>query len=143
MKIRVKIEEQEFEVEVGDLSARPVLATIDGETFAVWPEAEAASAGEPVVLGSAPCPPMPATRAAAPEAAAENGKAVTAPIPGVIISVAVKPGDAVKHGQELCILEAMKMKNIIRASRAGVVAAVMISAGDTVRHGQPLVEFKE
>jgi biotin carboxyl carrier protein len=143
MKVRVKIEDQIFEVEVADLSARPILATIEGETFAIWPEAEAAAAAEPVVSGSAPCPPAPVTRAASPEPAANSGKAVAAPIPGVIISVAVKSGDAVKHGQELCILEAMKMKNIIRATREGVIATVLIKAGDTVQHGQPLVEFTE
>lgn len=143
MKIRVKIEDQIFEVEVADLSARPVLATIEGETFAVWPEADEA----PVAVSLPGCasvtPPVAATSAETPAAVADVSKAVTAPIPGVIISVAVKPGDAVKHGQELCILEAMKMKNIIRASREGVIASVLISAGDTVRHGQPLVEFKD
>jgi len=140
MKIRVKIEDQIFEVEVADLSARPVLATIEGETFAVWPEADEAPVAAPIVSSS---PAAPVQAVATPEVAADSGKAVTAPIPGVIISVAVKPGDAVKHGQELCILEAMKMKNIIRASREGVIASVLISAGDTVRHGQPLVEFKD
>lgn len=147
MKLRVKVDDQTFEVEVGDLSARPVLATIDGETFSVWPEAaeqaeNGLSTAEPVEPAAASAP----VKAAAPAAAtngANKGKVVSAPIPGVIISVAVKEGDPVIFGQELCVLEAMKMKNIIRANRPGKVAQICIAAGDQVKHGQPLIEYAE
>ncbi len=61
----------------------------------------------------------------------------------MIVAIAVKPGDAVKPGQELLTLEAMKMKNAIRANRDGVVAAVLVAVGDHVKHGQALVEFTE
>jgi len=57
--------------------------------------------------------------------------------------VAVKPGDAIKAGQELLTLEAMKMKNAIRSNRDGVIASVLVAVGDHVKHGQPLVEFSE
>ncbi len=67
--------------------------------------------------------------------------AVRAPIPGVIVSVAVQPGQAVTVGQELCVLEAMKMKNVIRAPRAGVIAAVRVAVGQTVKHKDVLVEY--
>jgi propionyl-CoA carboxylase alpha chain len=59
----------------------------------------------------------------------------------VIVSVSVQLGQAVKAGQELCVLEAMKMQNVIRAPRDGVVAAVHMSAGKTVRHREPLLEY--
>jgi biotin carboxyl carrier protein len=68
---------------------------------------------------------------------------VAAPIPGVILSVGVKTGDEVKTGQELCILEAMKMKNTIRAARDGKIASVHVSAGDQVSHGQALMDYSE
>jgi biotin carboxyl carrier protein len=68
---------------------------------------------------------------------------VTAPIPGVIISIAVKEGDIVKFGDEICVLEAMKMKNAIRANRAGKVAAICVTIGDQVRHGQTLIEYTD
>lgn len=144
MKLHVKIDEQTFEVEVGDLNARPVLATIDGETFSVWPEA--AENGHPAAGAVQPTPVTTPAKPAAPAAAANGGnraKIVPAPIPGVIISVAVKEGDSVVFGQELCVLEAMKMKNIIRANRPGKVAQVCIAVGDQVKHGQPLIEYSE
>ena len=68
---------------------------------------------------------------------------MTAPIPGTIVAVLVKAGESVKTGQELCTLEAMKMKNAIRANRDGTVANVLVANGDSVKYGQPLVEFTE
>ena len=140
MKIKVTIADQTFEVEVGDLQARPILATIDGETFEVSPETAAAAAAPAASARPAPVAAPAASRA---PAAGGGGKQVVAPIPGVIISITVKPGDEVKVGQELLILEAMKMKNAIRANRAGKVATILVAAGDQVRHSQPLIEFTD
>lgn len=140
MKIKVTIADQTFEVEVGDLQARPILATIDGETFEVLPETAAAAAAP---VASARPAPVAAPAASRAPAAGGGGKQVVAPIPGVIISITVKPGDEVKVGQELLILEAMKMKNAIRANRAGKVATILVAAGDQVRHSQPLIEFTD
>ncbi len=72
-----------------------------------------------------------------------SGKSVLAPIPGVIIAISVKPGDSVTRGQELCVLEAMKMKNAIRATRDGKIAEIHVSVGQTVNHSAPLVSFTE
>lgn len=144
MKLKVKIEQKTFDVEVGDLSARPVIAVVDGEKFEVWPEEEQpvvtsvvaastqAAASTPVVIPSTPKP-----------VAVAGGKAVAAPIPGTILGVLVKPGDAVNPGQELLTLEAMKMKSAIRASRAGTIAQILVQVGDRVSQGQALLEFTE
>ncbi len=143
MKVKVTIENQSFDVEVGDLQARPVLVVVDGESFEVWPE-EVAPAATPVPA-AAPHPAPTAAPAAAPTPASNGGstKSVKAPLPGVIVDVKVKPGDNVAYGQELVVLEAMKMKNAVRATRAGSIAAVFVSIGDHVQHGQPLVEFSD
>ena len=141
MKIQVKIDEQVFEVEIEDVHARPVIAVVDGEQFEVWPEEVAAEVARsmPVVRGSAP---LVAPVVAASAASAGNALTVTAPLPGVIISIDVKAGDVVKHGQSLLTLEAMKMKNAIRSSREGTIAEVHVASGDQVNHGQLLVSFK-
>jgi len=142
MKYRVTIDEQTYEVEVGDLQSRPVMVTVDGETFAVQPESSGAQLLPAASAGSAaPCPPavQPAARAVA----VSSAKVMAAPIPGTIVAVLVKAGDNVKTGQELCTLEAMKMKNAIRANRDGTIANVLVANGDSVKHGQPLVEFTE
>jgi biotin carboxyl carrier protein len=92
-----------------------------------------------------PAPTVPAhTADCTPPAsqASSEDKEVAAPIPGVIISIAVKPGDQVTHGQELCVLEAMKMKNAIRSTRAGTIDTVQVAKGDSVSHGQVLMVFK-
>jgi glutaconyl-CoA/methylmalonyl-CoA decarboxylase subunit gamma len=146
MKMRVKVGDQIFEVEIEDLNARPILARVDCDTFEVWPEEEAAPV-RPDASEVKPAVPA-APRAAAPVPANGNGSSagrrmVTAPIPGKIIGVSVKAGDTVVVAQELVTLEAMKMKNAIRATRAGTIAIIHVGVGDTVSHGQPLVEFAD
>lgn len=145
MKITVKIENQEFLVEIEDLASRPVIATIEGQSFEVWPEE---AAGETVVAAPVAAAPRPAAAPARPAApapvtVADASKAVTAPLPGTIVAIAVKEGQAVQSGQELLTLEAMKMKNSIRASRSGTVKTILVHVGDQVRHGQALVEYAD
>jgi glutaconyl-CoA/methylmalonyl-CoA decarboxylase subunit gamma len=123
---------------VGDLYARPVIATVEGQQFEVWPETGP--------LGAAHTPTMPARTSSnipAPVVVVSQNDAQTifAPIPGVIVSIAVEPGAQVEVGQELCVLEAMKMKNAIRSPRAGQIAAVQVSVGQHVKHHDVLIEY--
>ena len=62
-------------------------------------------------------------------------------MPGLIVAVAVAPGQEVKVGQELCVLEAMKMENVLRAERDGTVAEVKVAPRDTVAADQVLLAF--
>ena len=62
-------------------------------------------------------------------------------MPGLIVAVAVTPGEDVKLGQELCVLEAMKMENVLRAERDGVVGEVKMKPRDTVAADQVLLTF--
>lgn len=144
MKIKVTIDHQTYEVEVGDVHERPIIATIESERFEVWPE-DAAQSHVPARAASsstpASKPAMPA--ATVPAANGDTVKAVRAPIPGVIISVIVQAGDIVQYGQELCVLEAMKMKNVIRASRAGTIGAVYVAEQQHVKHHDVLMEYAD
>jgi biotin carboxyl carrier protein len=70
-------------------------------------------------------------------------KVVKAPLPGVVDSIKVKVGDSVVYGQELVVLEAMKMKNSIKATKPGKITKVCVSVGETVPHGASLVEYEE
>jgi biotin carboxyl carrier protein len=145
MKLRVKIDDQSYEVEVGDLNARPILAMVDGETLEVWPEeAQVTVVPAAVVQHSSPPAGMPAP-AARPVLAnnVDRSRMVTAPIPGTIVAINVKEGDSVNQSQELLCLEAMKMKNLIRATRTGTIAHILVKTGDRVSQGQPLVEYAE
>ncbi len=151
MKITVKINNQNFVVEVGDLQDRPITAVVDGEVFEVWPdEGKAAPVAAPAPVVEPPAPraapaPAPAPRPAA--APLSNGgdksKQVVAPIPGTILSINVKEGQEVAFGQELCTLEAMKMKSAIRSNRAGKIATIRVAAGDKVGQNQALMDFAD
>lgn len=66
---------------------------------------------------------------------------VRSPMPGQIVQVMVKPGDEVKQGAELLVMEAMKMQNVLRASRSGKIRAIMVKEGDNVAADQELVVF--
>lgn len=142
MIVRVKIQNKEYEVEISDLNARPVLATVEGQTFEVWPE-ETSAAVKPAAATIPTPAPAPARPVVATPANGNTNSAntVTAPIPGVIVAIAVKEGQSVSQGEELLTLEAMKMKNAIRAERAGKIGAIKVAVGDHVRHGQVLVEY--
>jgi glutaconyl-CoA/methylmalonyl-CoA decarboxylase subunit gamma len=155
MKLIVKVENQSFEVEVGDIHDRPIIATIDGEAFEVWPEdvqlvrpaatltAPVATSATGVSRSAPPATPPAAPKPAGAAAPVKTGKAVNAPLPGVIVAVNVKPGDTVAHGQELCTIEAMKMKNVIRAGRPGTIAAVHVTLNQHVKHHDVLLEFTD
>ncbi|WP_394276511.1 biotin/lipoyl-containing protein [Luteococcus sp.] len=90
----------------------------------------------------APAPaPSAAVQASAPVGGGGAGN-MTAPMPGVVLSVSAKPGQSVKRGDPLLVLEAMKMKNELRAQRDGTVASVPVEAGAQVAFGDVLVVFE-
>ena len=68
--------------------------------------------------------------------------ALEAPMPGRVAAVKVAPGQRVAKGEELVVVEAMKMENALRAPADGVVRAVHVAAGDAVAPGRPLVEIE-
>lgn len=152
MKYTVKIEDRTFEVEIENLYDRPVIAWVDGTQVEVWPENNG-QRYKPSPRPAASAPAAAATpRPAAPKVAVQpaasatsNGSAKTllAPIPGTIVAVLVQAGDTVSVGQEVCTLEAMKMKNAIRASRAGQIGRVYVQTGQTVKHHEVLMEYAE
>ena len=93
-----------------------------------------------VLEGEAAAAPAPQAASAAPKAAAPaGGQAVNAPMPGTILSVNVQPGQAVKKGDILVMLEAMKMENEIMAPVDGTVGAVNVTKGQSVQSGDVLL----
>ncbi len=124
-----------------------MIAMVDGETFEVWPEEDQAAVAPAARLPSRP--PASGCARGRPGAPPGSGAPVAAPrlsshpIPGTIVAINVKEGDTVTAGQELISLEAMKMKNSIRATRAGTIARILVKPGDRVSQGQALVEYAE
>lgn len=144
MKIHVKIQNKTYVVRIGDIHVRPIQATVDGETYEVWPEEMTMPAQDYQPPFTNPEKPVKQSAIEGPaDSTEEMVKQVKAPIPGTIISIHVSEGDQVEYGQELCILEAMKMKNSIRSSRAGKIARVLVKEGDLVKHSQVLLEYDD
>ena len=117
--------------------------TLNGKTYEVEVEAgQAMLVDEYEAYAPAPAAaPAAAAPAAAPAAAAVTaaGEVVAAPMPGNILKVNVSQGQAVKAGDVLVVLEAMKMENEIMAPRDGSVAQVVVSKGAVVDTGAALV----
>ena len=129
MKYEISLNGRTYEVEVE--VAEPMTA---GEFNAYMPAPVAA----PVETAPAAVP-VTAPAAAAPAGVTAAGEAVTAPMPGNILKVTVAAGQAVKEGDLLVILEAMKMENEIFAPCAGTVKQVLVQKGSTVDTGAPMV----
>jgi len=145
---RVSVDGKEYQVEVGDLNSRPVQVKVNGRVVQVstesWgAEPERAETSAEAAVGSTPMPvSSPGAVAGAPGQLSSELE-VVAPMPGSIVSVEVEPGAQVAVGQDLCILDAMKMNNRIRAQRDGVIAQVHVHPGDQVQHGDKLFTFAE
>ena len=69
-------------------------------------------------------------------------KVFSAPMPGTILSIEVNPGDQVIIGDAICVLEAMKMQQVLRADWSGVVRSVLVTVGQQVMNGTPIVELE-
>ena len=72
----------------------------------------------------------------------DHAKSIISPMPGTIVSTSVQPGDTVVEGQQLCIIEAMKMQNVLKAEISGVIDKVNVKAGDSVAVDELLISFK-
>jgi biotin carboxyl carrier protein len=135
MNFTVNVNNKSYQVEIKDINARPIQAIVDGDCFEVTPETKFVGApkSDTKMISNDAKPQTKTT---------SNGtNGITAPIPGVITAIKVSVGDSVKVGDEVCSLEAMKMNNAIRTTKAGTIAAIKVSQGDHVQHGQVLVEL--
>lgn len=139
---KFKINGKDYEVAVNGIEGKNAAVTVNGVNYNVEME-NAAPAAAPAPAQAAPAAaPAPAAAAAAPAAAPKTsgaGKDVVSPLPGVVISVDVKVGDAVKRGQKVAVIEAMKMENEILSENDGTVTAVHVSKGDSVLEDAKIV----
>lgn len=138
---KFKINGKDFHVAVNGISGTKADVTVNGVNYDVELENAVAPVQQAAPAQTAPVAPV-AAAPQAPSAAsvpATGGKAITSPLPGVIISVDVKEGSVVKRGQKVAVIEAMKMENDILADVDGTVTAVHVSKGDTVAEDAKIV----
>ena len=128
MKYKVTLNGRTYEIEV---EAGKAMLLDEYEAIAPAPVAAAPAAAPVAAPAAAAAPAAPAVTGA--------GEPIVAPMPGNILKVNVSVGQAVKEGEVLCVLEAMKMENEILAPKNGTVTQVLVSKGSTVDTGAPLV----
>lgn len=124
--------------------------TVDGKPFDVTveipDEAGSLPAARPVETAPAPAPApvvsQPAPAVAAPVAAAAGPGDVASPLSGRVTAIIAQPGQAVKEGDHLITLEAMKMNTFVFAPRAGKVVEIKVAVGAAVDEGQSLVRME-
>lgn len=139
-KFNFKINGNEYQTTV-EQNGELLQVTVNGKSYAAELLQDEAAPKPIAAAPKAAAAAAPAAAAAAPKAPTGAGKVVESPLPGVVVSIAVTEGQAVKAGDLLLTLEAMKMENAIQADNAGTVTKILVSNGQSVQSGDPLVEI--
>jgi propionyl-CoA carboxylase alpha chain len=149
-ELLVELTDEGRTLRLGAIDWRPGQALfrgeLDGRTFAA--EVSAAAEGFRIRHRAASAQVLVLTPVSSelhgrlpPKKVADTSKLVVSPMPGLVVSMDVVAGQEVKAGETLCVIEAMKMQNIIRAERDGAVKVVNVKAGDSVSADEVLAEF--
>lgn len=125
-EVWVTVNGERFLVQVEDLSQRPVIAYVEGSRFEINIEEKNTSEAVIELDQEGPSPTS---------IPGDTSCEITAPMPGDITQILVTPGQEVKTGDPLCILDAMKMKNTIHAPSNGLITEIAIHEGQSVEHG--------
>ena len=155
-KYNFRINGYDYQVDVNSVEGGIADVTVNGTDYkveladavpapaqqAVRPAPQTVSTGAPAVTPQATAPAPQAAQTATASAPQGKGEVVTAPLPGVILDIKVKVGDAVKAGQTVAVLEAMKMENEIESTASGTVTAVNAGKGDSVLEGAAIITIR-
>ena len=142
-----KINGKQYDVTVESVEGKNAQVVVNGAAYSVEIEkgvadsvVAAAPQNDKPVAPAPQAAPAAAAPAAAPKAApAGPGTKVESPLPGVVIEVSVKEGQAVKQGQKVAVLEAMKMANALQAEKSGKISAIVVKVGQSVMEDEALV----
>lgn len=139
------LEGRSYLVEVlSDPAAAQVQVRVDGENLMVAvQDPTPADQAQPVPAPAAASRPAPVVSPQAATSSLTGDHTLRAPLPGTVVGVSVTAGQTVSGGDELLVIEAMKMNNRIRSPRNGTVAEVFVGVGDQVGHGAPLLAWQE
>ena len=135
---KFKINGKDYAVQIGEADGKNLTVNVNGADYQVELENAPVQAAQPVIPSAASVSPEAAPAAAAPKAAG-NGVTIKSPLPGIIISIDVKEGQAIKRGQKVAVIEAMKMENDILAEADGTITAIHARKGDSVLEGADIV----
>ena len=140
-KFKIKVSDVWYSVEIIDLDSNEAIVSVDGEEISVEivkdvvDKVEQDSIVDSNQDSKNELQPTTPKKISAP-------KVFKSPMPGVIISIENKEGDNVITGAAVCVLEAMKMQQTLKADWSGVVKKVHVKAGDQVLDGDPILELE-
>ena len=139
---RIKVGDNWYTVEVNELTHSPAQVTVEGEIFLV--EVEGLPDHPPVRprRGRAQSQDLVAPPSLRNSAGGTPDNIIASPLSGRVISILVRPGEQVTAGQEVCVVEAMKMEQSIRTTRDGVIKDILVQPMDTVRTNDPLIHLE-
>ena len=140
-KLNFNINGKHYEATITEVEHNVAEVELNGKKYTIDVERSEAVAIPTIATPKAAAAAAPVAAAPAAPKAAAGANAIVAPLPGSVVSVSVKAGDAVKAGQQLAVIEAMKMENEILAPADGTVKAVHCSAGQAVQQGDALIEL--
>jgi len=138
-KFKFTISGYEYEVQINDFDDNVADIEVNGTPYKVEVHQEVKKTKTPKLVRK-PVAKKPGEGQIRKSGAGNN--VVKAPLPGTIISIAVKEGDSVKAGQTLLVMEAMKMENNVLAESDGVVSSIKIGVGDAVLQDDVLIEMQ-
>lgn len=136
---KYKIDGKEYKVVIGEVENNIANVSVNGEAFNVEIEAEPAPEKKKAVKVQHSDKAKDESSESTPSAGINEANAVKAPLPGVITDIKVNVGDAVKKGDAVIVLEAMKMANNLEAEKDGKVTAICVKTGESVMEDTPLV----
>ena len=140
-KLNFNINGKHYEATITEVEHNVAEVELNGKKYTIDVERSEAVAIPTIATPKPAAAAAPVAAAPAAPKAVAGANSVVAPLPGSVVSISVKAGDAVKAGQQLAVIEAMKMENEILAPADGTVKAVHVSAGQAVQQGDALIEL--
>jgi len=136
------IQGNKYDVHIVNMEDNIAEVEVNGSTYMVEIEQEIKQSKTPKLVRSVAVPSAEGDKAktASPSEAKGTGH-IKAPLPGTILTISSKVGDEVKIGDEILVMEAMKMENNIKTDKAGTIKAIKVNVGDSVLEGDVLVEI--
>ena len=125
--MKIRVEKKWYNIEVDSISSDSAVVLVDGERFEVKLE-DVGKTRELIEEVSGPISNSVGMRT-------DNYKEFKSPMPGIIISILVQTGDAVSQGQDICVLESMKMQQTLKSDMAGTIMGTSVSQGDQILDG--------